>query len=184
MFSTSRSLRTVVLLVTISIAATASAQHKRRAATRPTGDITIIQTTDIHDHANGATHNGLDVDPVNGTSLVGAYSRIAAYINGVRTSAGHPVILVDSGDWTMGTLYDLTLASQPLALYFLNAMKYDAVTLGNHEFDYTPRGLAQMLGAARTAFGFAIPIVASNATFTASPELSSLVAANVIRPSY
>jgi len=28
-------------------------------------------------------------------------------------------------------------------------MRYDCVTLGNHEFDYTPKGLAQILGAAQ-----------------------------------
>jgi 5'-nucleotidase / UDP-sugar diphosphatase len=116
-----------------------------------TGDvqITVLQTTDLHHHANGADHVGLDVDPVHGTSLTGAYSRIAAYVNYVRTSTTHPVILVDSGDWTMGTLYDLTLASRPLGLAFLAQMKYDCVTLGNHEFDYAPQGLAQILGAAQ-----------------------------------
>ncbi len=134
--------------------------------------ITILQTTDLHDHANGAGHVGLDVDPGTATSTTGAYSRIASYINFVRTSAGHPVILVDSGDWTMGTLYDLTLASRPLALYFLTAMKYDAVTLGNHEFDYTPRGLAGMLAAAKTSFNFQTPIVASNMSLGGNTDLA------------
>src|SRR5262245_45997090 len=94
--------------------------------------ITILQTTDLHHHANGADHIGLDVDPVSGTSAIGAYSRIAAYVNYVRSSTSNPVLLVDSGDWTMGTLYDLTLGTQPLALHFLHLMRYDAVTLGNH----------------------------------------------------
>jgi 2',3'-cyclic-nucleotide 2'-phosphodiesterase (5'-nucleotidase family) len=75
--------------------------------------VTILQTTDLHDHANGVDHLGLDVDPVTGTSLVGSYARIATYINYVRQTADHPVILVDSGDWTMGTLYDFTLGTRP-----------------------------------------------------------------------
>jgi 2',3'-cyclic-nucleotide 2'-phosphodiesterase (5'-nucleotidase family) len=80
-----------------------------------TGDVqlTVLQTTDLHHHANGADHVGLDVNPVTGTSVTGAYARISAYVSSVRASAAHPVILVDSGDWTMGTLYDLTLASRP-----------------------------------------------------------------------
>src|ERR1051325_5723369 len=126
----------------------AAAKHRAVGRAGVVADITILQTTDIHDHGNGAGHNGLDVDPVTATSIIGAYSRIASYINNVRATAGHPVVLVDSGDGTMGPLYDLTLASKPVALFFLNSMKYDAVTLGNHEFDYTPRGLAQMLAAA------------------------------------
>lgn len=80
--------------------------------------ITILQTTDLHDHANGSDHVGLDVDTTTGMGATGAYARISAYVNYVRAGAGHPVILVDSGDWSMGTLYDLALASRPLAFPF------------------------------------------------------------------
>src|SRR5881227_3668442 len=112
----------LVLLLAISI--DLAAQQRRRPSNPIALDaITILQTTDLHDHANGAGHVGLDVDAATATSTTGAYSRIASYINSVRATAGHPVIVVDSGDWTMGTLYDLTLVSRPLALYFLNAMK-------------------------------------------------------------
>ena len=134
--------------------------------------ITVLQTTDLHHHANGADHVGLDVDPVTGTSATGAYARIAAYVNYVRSSTRHPVILVDSGDWTMGTLYDLTLGKQPLALYFLDLMRYDCVTLGNHEFDYGPKGLAQILGKAQDTFGFRTPIVTSNMSLGGNTDLA------------
>src|SRR5664279_3929285 len=113
---------------------------RSEAQTSADAQITILQTTDLHHHATGADHVGFDADPVTATSVTGAYARIAAYVNSVRANAGHPVLLVDSGDWTMGTLYDLTLGKQPLALYFFDLMKYDSVTLGNHEFDYAPAG--------------------------------------------
>jgi hypothetical protein len=123
-----------------------------------TGDvpITILQTTDLHHHANGAEHVGLDLNAVSAMGVTGAYARISSYVSYVRANAGHPVILVDSGDWTMGTFYDLTLASRPLALSFHDLMGYDCVTLGNHEFDYSPASLAQMLKAAQSSFGFHI----------------------------
>src|ERR1043166_1684640 len=133
--------------------------------------ITILQTTDIHDHANGSGHVGLDVDPATAMGTFGAYARIASYVGAVRNSAGHPVILVDSGDWTMGTLYDLTLGSRPLALGFIGNMHYDAITLGNHEWDYTPKGLALMLSLAQSAFGFQTPIVASNMNLNGNTDL-------------
>lgn len=145
-------------------------RHHRRDS-----KITILQTTDIHHHANGAEHVGLDVDPVTGASTIGAYSRIAAYVNYVRRSADHPVILVDSGDWTMGTFYDFTLGSRPLALYFMSLMHYDCVTLGNHEFDYTPKGLAVMLRTARNLFDFDTPIVASNLVLGGDTDLAPFV---------
>src|SRR5436305_6005609 len=162
-----------VFLFALAIPVALAAQPlRRRPAVPPADAITIPQTTDIHDHANGAGHVGLDVDPVTGMSTIGAYARIAAYINSVRLDARHPVLLIDSGDWTMGTLYDLTLASSPLALGFLTTMHYDAVTLGNHEFDYTPRGLAQMLAAAQSTFGFQTPIVASNMNLNGNADLA------------
>src|ERR1700737_4943031 len=152
----------------------AAQQTPRRRSVNPvsTGVITILQTTDIHHHANGSGHVGLDVDPSTGMSTIGAYARISAYVNYVRATAGHPVVLVDSGDWPMGTLYDLTLANRPLALYFLTAMRYDCVTLGNHEFDYTPRGLAGMIAAAKSAFAFQTPIVASNMNLGGNTDLA------------
>ena len=140
--------------------------------------LTILQTTDIHHHANGVDHVGLDVDPITGTSVVGSYARIASYVNYVRQTAGHPVVLVDSGDWTMGTLYDLTLGSRPLALEFLRRMNYDCITLGNHEFDYTPTGLAQIFTAAQNSFGFHTPIVASNMNLNGDPHLGAFFGPN------
>lgn len=137
--------------------------------------VTVLQTTDIHDHANGADHVGLDVNPTTGMGAIGAYARISAYINYVRSSAGHPVVLVDSGDWTMGTLYDLTLSTNPIALSFLDKMQYNCVTLGNHEFDYAPQGLAQMLTAAQKSFSFHTPIVASNMSLGGSVDLTPFV---------
>ncbi len=140
----------------------------------PSGDaqITILQTTDLHHHANGADHVGLDVDALTGRGATGAYARIASYVNYVRRSTSHPVLLVDSGDWTMGTLYDLTLGTQPLALLFLDLMGYDCVTLGNHEFDYGPAGLAQILANAHQNFGFHTPMVASNMSLNGDADLA------------
>jgi 2',3'-cyclic-nucleotide 2'-phosphodiesterase (5'-nucleotidase family) len=185
-----RGLALFVLVLALAIPIDLAAQNNRAPRRRPANpivadEITILQTTDLHDHANGAGHVGLDVDPATATSTTGAYSRIASYISYVRATAGHPVILVDSGDWTMGTLYDLTLASRPLALYFLSAMKYDVVTLGNHEFDYTPRGLAGMLAAAKSSFNFQTPIVASNMNLGGNADLAPFYGSGkAIQPTY
>src|SRR5690242_16988304 len=165
-----------VLFVSLLVVAAVPLAAQKHGAVSPVSDAnTILQTTDIHDHANGSGHVGLDVDLTTAMSTFGAYARIAAYVNAVRRNAGHPVILVDSGDWTMGTPYDLTLGSNPLALYFITAMHYNAVTLGNHEWDYTPLGLAGMLAAAKTKFGFSTPIVASNMNLNGNADLAPFV---------
>jgi 2',3'-cyclic-nucleotide 2'-phosphodiesterase (5'-nucleotidase family) len=169
-----------LLLVVSAVRPIIGAQGNQKEDDKSRRDIpiTILQTTDVHHHANGVDHVGLDVNPVTGAAVVGSYARIAAYVEYVRATAGHPVILVDSGDWTMGTLYDFTLSSRPLALYFLQAMQYDCVTLGNHEFDYTPKGLAQILGAAQASFGFNIPIVATNMNLAGDADLAPFVGRN------
>jgi 2',3'-cyclic-nucleotide 2'-phosphodiesterase (5'-nucleotidase family) len=135
--------------------------------------VTLLQTTDLHHVANGAGHvaAGHPGSP-------GAYARIAAYVEAVRGTAGHPVLLVDSGDWSMGTCYDLTLGQQPLALLFMDALAYDCATLGNHEFDYGPAGLARILEAGRSAFAFRTPLVASNLLLNGDGDLAPWVGPN------
>lgn len=57
-------------------------------------------------------------------------------------------ILVDAGDFSMGTLYQTLFSKEAVELVMLGEMGYDAVTLGNHEFDYRESGLTKMLYAA------------------------------------
>jgi hypothetical protein len=150
-----------------------------------TAHLTILQTSDLHSHANGE-------GPMSATATAstpgsqGSYARIAAYVGAVRSAADadHPVVLVDSGDWTMGSLYDLTLGSSPLQLANMVALGYDCTTLGNHEFDYTPKGLATMLKAAKaTSLGFNVPIVASNMNLNGDSDLSGFMGTAIL-PSY
>lgn len=54
-------------------------------------------------------------------------------------------------------------------------MRYDCVTLSNHHFAYTLKGLAQTLAAAQTSFGFRTPIVASNMNLGGSSDLTRFV---------
>ena len=129
--------------------------------------VTLLQTTDIHHTANGQGHVGAGAP-----GSPGGYARISAYVEYVRGSVNHPVILVDSGDWSMGTCYDLTLGRQPLALLFMDALRYDCATLGNHEFDYGPAGLARILGSAQSSFNFRTPLVASNLLLNGNPDLA------------
>lgn len=127
---------------------------------------TLLQTTDVHHRVIGtgpsATYG------TGATDLTkGGYARIAtaiATIRAAKAAENTPVVLVDSGDYLMGTVYDLTLGGVPAAMAFIGLMKYDAITFGNHEFDYGPGPLAGFLNAAmgkeRTEFN--VPVIASN----------------------
>jgi 5'-nucleotidase/UDP-sugar diphosphatase len=127
-------------------------------------EFTILQTSDVHDHASGYGPF-LDYTPytLNDDGVRGGFARLATLIGMVRQNqeeADVPTLLFDSGDFSMGTAYDLA-ADNPINLQFIQAMGYDAITLGNHEFDWGPQGLAMLLGNG-LAHGFSVPIVASN----------------------
>ncbi|MFY9167168.1 MAG: bifunctional UDP-sugar hydrolase/5'-nucleotidase [Desulfomonilia bacterium] len=144
---------------------------------------TILHTSDVHHHASGYGPF-LDYTPLDTTdsdSITGGYARLATLINRIRAEQAEkcmPTLLFDSGDFTMGTVYDLS-ASDPISLKFISMMGYDAVTLGNHEFDWSPSGLAMML-ANGAAGGFNVPVVASNIVIPEGNPLQAIKDAGII----
>jgi len=142
-----------------------------------TVSFTILQTSDVHHHASGYGPF-LDYTPLNtadNDQIKGGYARLATLINGIRNEQAAkniPTLVFDSGDFFMGTVYDMT-AADPIALKFFSQVKYDAVTLGNHEFDWSPTGLAMLLSNG-AAGGFNVPVVASNMVVPAGNPLQYL----------
>ncbi|MEX0647298.1 MAG: metallophosphoesterase [Balneolaceae bacterium] len=113
-----------------------------------TPDITILYTND--------THARLDPFPGNATEFsgLGGIARRAALVNDIR-SAQKNVLLLDAGDVFQGTpWFDVYGGEADLNL--MTEMGYDAMAVGNHEFDRGPDGFAE---AAKKA-GF--PILAAN----------------------
>jgi 2',3'-cyclic-nucleotide 2'-phosphodiesterase (5'-nucleotidase family) len=102
----------------------------------------------------------------------GGWARLATKINEIRTErllSGALVLLVDSGDYNMGTAYDMLWNTDPAPFRFISTMQYDFITLGNHEFDYGPEKLALMINRAiASPGGFPIPIIATNTVFDAA----------------
>ena len=148
----------------------------------------ILHTNDIHSHLMGFAPEA-DYTPAspNDDATQGGMARLAAAIGGAKASAaadGTPVLLLDAGDFMMGTLFEFlaTQASPELAL--MHALGYDATTIGNHELDWTPHGLAGILKAAVTN-GATFPILSSNMNFSATDpgddELKALADAGVIQ---
>lgn len=157
-----------ILLTLVFLVAGCGSSDDDSGSTLADGEVvkfTLLQTTDVHHRAIGtgpSASYGTDTDLTQG-----GYARIATKVTEIRrakTAEGTPVVLVDSGDYLMGTVYDLTLGGVPAAMSFISLMKYDAVTLGNHEFDYGPEPLSGFLNAAigEDRSGFQVPVLASN----------------------
>jgi len=135
--------------------------------------LTVIETTDIHSHASGFD-NFLDYTPLDTSDhddVIGGLSRIATVINQIRAQKAEenvPVVLVDDGDFFMGTTYDMA-TDYPVALMFFQAMGYTASNIGNHEYDWGPTGLAMLYNNAVTN-GFSVPVLVSNTVFDATSD--------------
>jgi len=89
-----------------------------------------------------------------GDDGTGGYARRLGIIDTVR--ANHKcVVLVDDGDFSQGTIF-FNFFKGDVEVLGMNTMKYDAVTLGNHEFDNGVDSLAKHLAKAK------FPIVCAN----------------------
>ncbi len=104
--------------------------------------VSVIATHDIHSHLSGFQYLR-DDEPVH----EGGLARLSTLIREQREK-DPDLLLLDAGDFSMGTLYQALYESHALELSLLSYMGYDAVTFGNHEFDYGSDGLANMLHAA------------------------------------
>ena len=128
--------------------------------------LTIIHSNDIHSHFLGASPN-IDYSPLTTgeDKTIGGWARIATVIKETKKERSNPVLVVDAGDFLMGSLFHMVTREQAFELRLLRMMGYDAVTLGNHEFDLKPGGLARILTSARDS-GQIPPVVFSNAVFS------------------
>jgi len=101
--------------------------------------VTVMFTHDLHSHL-------LPADNEKGESY-GGYARLKTVIDSVRSHDPN-AILVDGGDFSMGSLFQTVYATDAAELRVMGALGYDVTTFGNHEYDYRAQGLASMLNAA------------------------------------
>ncbi len=148
--------------------------------------LTIIHSNDLHSHFLGAPSN-LDYTPdvIGDDHTLGGLARIATVIKDVKRDRRNPVLVLDAGDFLMGSLFQLLSREQAFELRLIKMMGYDMVTLGNHEFDLKPRGLARILNTA-SRVGQIPSLVCSNAIFSqesaADDELEKVFTAGIVKP--
>lgn len=123
----------IILVCTTAVPALASADSEE------TG-LTILFTHDMHDHVLPAVAED--------GGEYGGFTRLATLLKQERAAAEYPVVTLDGGDFSMGTLFQTIFSSQAPELRFLGAMGFDVTTLGNHEFDYRSSGLNEMFYSA------------------------------------
>lgn len=112
----------------------------------------ILHTNDMHSEL--IPHSpAVDYHPEEENPTVGGIARLATAVEEIRQakmSEGEPVLLLDAGDFLGGSPFAwLALRGYAAELTIMQEMGYDAVAIGNHEYDYGPDVLAQYLLKAR-----------------------------------
>ncbi|MEN6323468.1 MAG: metallophosphatase [Proteiniphilum sp.] len=124
--------------------------------------LVILHTNDTHSRIE-------PLPPTDRTAPgMGGVVRRASYIDQVRAE-NEQVLLFDAGDFLQGTPY-FNLFKGEVEVKAMNLMRYDAATLGNHEFDYGLEALEKVVRQAD------FPIVSSNYDF------SGTALAGIVKP--
>ena len=136
-------MKRLLLILVCLLAALAGASAQR---------LVIIHVNDTHSHLD-PERNGDDAGH-------GGVIERAAYIDSLRRAVGKDkVLLLHGGDWNQGTPY-YTIFNGDLEVSLINALKYDCLTLGNHEFDNGIDDLARRVKKIKS------PVVCANYDFT------------------
>ncbi len=137
-------------------------------------NLTILHTNDFHARFEPISkYDGPCSAEDNGEGkCFGGSGRLMTAITEARDRAENS-ILVDGGDQFQGTLF-YTRYKGALAAEMMNKMGYDAMTVGNHEFDDGPEVLRGFMDAVD------FPVLMSNADVSGEPLLADKLAKSTV----
>ncbi|EEC00741.1 UDP-sugar hydrolase, putative [Ixodes scapularis] len=130
--------------------------------------VTLLHTNDMHGHFEQFMPSGARCleSPAKLGQCVGGISRQKTLVNRVRSTGQHALFL-NAGDYYTGTLWYYLLGAK-VVIDVVNYLGHDVMTLGNHEFDRGPEGLAPLLRHSK------VPILGCNVHFSDEPLLKHL----------
>jgi 5'-nucleotidase len=164
------------LVATAAVGATALLPDALAADPNGKRTFTILHTNDLHSSFIGMGPSS-DYTPFTAgdDTTRGGWARLAGAVARRRKArqAQGPVLTLDAGDFSMGTVFGAATREIGGELRLLARMGFDATTFGNHEFDLGPDGLARSIGVA--AKGRIPAVLPSNTDLTAGdPRLAGL----------
>ena len=111
---------------------------------------------------------------------LGGYKQLSEAIEKRSNEDAPATVVLDAGDYSMGTLFNAIFESDGPDLALLALSGYDAVTLGNHEFDYGAETLAKSINASlhlMQVYGIKAPqILSANLDPSVSEDAATLEA--------
>jgi 5'-nucleotidase len=128
--------------------------------------VVIVGTTDVH----GWFAGHVETPPAGGQGVLwGGLPAFSSYVNVLRAQHPGRVVVVDGGDMWQGTLESNMFEGEAVVRGY-NAIRYSAVAVGNHEFDYGPAG---PMAIARTELDDELGAVKRNAAIATFPFLTA-----------
>ena len=116
-------------------------------------NVTVLFTHDLHSHFLPT--------PTDDGGEEGGFARLATLIKQQKEKNPN-AILVDGGDFSMGSLFQTAYTTSATELRLMGELGIDVTTFGNHEFDYLEQGIAEMLNTAKASCDPLPAIVESN----------------------
>jgi len=137
----------IACVIWVGMSVQASTENKK---------VDVMFIHDLHSHLNAfsTVENGK-------SQVVGGVAQIMTLIN-EQKEKNPDTLLLDGGDFSMGTLIQVVFEEEASEIRMLGTMGFDATTLGNHEFDYKAKGLANMMNNAVASGDLLPPMVVCN----------------------
>ncbi len=107
--------------------------------------IVIASTNDLHGNLEPIFETTPETIKEKSMSFpIGGSAMLASYVKVLREKYPQEVLLLDAGDLMQGTLISNNFKGKPVIEVY-NKIGYDAITIGNHEFDYGPTDLSRII---------------------------------------
>jgi len=149
-------------------------------------ELVILHTNDVHSKLTGyGPESEYSPMETGNDSTKGGFARLATLFKQTRLKAPDQTIILDAGDFLMGSLFHVSEEETGFQLNLMKNIGYEYITLGNHEFDFGPKALSNTLKSAEKKGGFP-QIIASNIVFSKESsdddDLETFYKNNSIKP--
>ncbi|WP_171240040.1 bifunctional UDP-sugar hydrolase/5'-nucleotidase [Ruegeria sp. HKCCA5491] len=138
--------------------------------------LTILHTNDIHSRIESINKydSTCDAEDEAEGKCFGGVARLKTIVDARRDAlSGENYLLLDAGDPFQGSLFYTTYKGAAEA-EFMEAIGYDVMAVGNHEFDDGPEGLAAFIDVV------SFPVISGNLDLSSSSELKDRIDGHVV----
>ncbi|HMS65814.1 MAG TPA: 5'-nucleotidase C-terminal domain-containing protein [Ignavibacteria bacterium] len=128
--------------------------------------VTILHTNDSHSHLDAVGPKNCNLE-----GTLGGIAKAATVIGMVKQSDQN-VLTLHAGDFSVGDFFFNSYFGVP-ELQIMKMIGFDALTVGNHEFDLGPSTLNDVLTAGFEGGSF--PVISANLDMTGYPSLTDFI---------